>query len=62
MVEAKRPVQLQLQAELSAAAEEEHEGIRAAFDTRIKAIENEVDHTPLKLSMELGVSYNFLSS
>ena len=43
MLEAKRPLQRQLQAELSSCAEDEAEGIRAAFASREAAIEHEID-------------------
>ena len=61
MLESKRPLQRQLQAELSSCAEDEAEGIRAAFASREAAIEHEIDFRPMNFSMNLGIAYNFLS-
>lgn len=62
MIEAKRPLKLQLQAELGAAADdEERESITAAFASREKALEHDLDHKPMDVHMTLDMSYNFLS-
>lgn len=62
LMEKKKPLKAQLSAELAAAAnDEEREEITAAFNSREKALEHEIDHKPLDLHLELGVSYNFLS-
>ena len=62
MVEAKRPLKAQLQAELAAAPNEEQAAdIRQAFAAREKALEHEIDHKPMDVHMEIAVSYNFLS-
>ena len=58
MTEAKRPLKTQLDHELSTAVSEaEIKQIRAAFHTREKAIEHEIDHKPLEMHLSLGVSY-----
>lgn len=57
MTEAKRPLKAQLDQELSAAASEaEINQIRAAFQSREKAIEHEIDHKQLEMHMSLGMS------
>lgn len=62
MVEQKRPLKAQLQAELGAApSEEAQDEIRSAFAAREKALEHELDHKPMDMHMEIAVSYNFLS-
>ena len=55
-----RPLMAQRQAELGAAAVEDHEAIRAEFEGRERALEHEIDFKPLELHMSLGVAYNFL--
>lgn len=58
----KRPLKAQLSAELSAAASDETRSeITAAFASREKALEHELDHKPLDVHLTLDVSYNFLS-
>lgn len=60
--DARRPLKAQLQAELGAAAsEDEREGISAAFASREKALEHDLDHKPMDVHMTLDLSYNFLS-
>ena len=62
MVEAKRPLKAQLQAELAASPNEDQSSeIKQAFAAREKALEHEIDHKPMDVHIELGVSYNFLS-
>ena len=62
LLEAKRPLKAQLQAELAAAADETAaEEIRAAFQAREKALEHDIDHKPMEVHLEMGISYNFLS-
>ncbi len=62
VVEAKRPLKAQLQAELSTAdTAEAQDEIRAAFAAREKAVEHDIDHKVLDCHLELGISYNFLS-
>ena len=62
MIELKRPLKAQLQAELAAAGtDEERENITAEFSAREKAIEHDLDHKPRDMHMEISVSYNFLS-
>ena len=52
----------QLQAELAAAADDaERESITAAFRSREKALEYDIDHKPLETHLTLEVAYNFLS-
>ena len=49
MVEAKRPLKAQLTAEVAAAANDAAaDQIRVKFDTKEKALENEIDHRPLE--------------
>ena len=63
MVEAKRPLKAQMATELSMAANSDAANkIRVEFDKREKALENEIDHRPLEMHLELGVNYNFLSN
>lgn len=64
IVEAKRPLKAQLQAELQNASSDEaaQEEIRAAFQSREAALEHELDHRPLDLHMEVSYAYNFLSN
>lgn len=62
MVEAKRPLKAQMQAEVAAAGSEgEAQSIRALFENREKALEHEIDHKPLEMHMSLAIAYNFLS-
>lgn len=62
MVEAKRPLKAQLQAELATAADATaQEEIRAAFVAREKAVEHDIDHKPMDVHMEISMAYNFLS-
>jgi hypothetical protein len=62
MIELKKPLKAQLQAELAAAGDDAaREEITAAFAAREKAIEHDLDHKPRDLHMEIAVSYNFLS-
>ena len=63
MVEAKRPLKAQQVAEVAGAAgnEVKADGIRAEFEKREKALENEIDHRPLEMHLEMEVQYNFLS-
>tara|TARA_B110000858_G_C17397881_1_gene291138 strand:+ start:289 stop:480 length:192 start_codon:yes stop_codon:yes gene_type:complete len=62
MVEAKRPLKAQMQAEVAAAGSEgEAQSIRALFENREKALEHEIDHKPLEVHMSLEVAYNFLA-
>ena len=62
MVEAKRPLKAQLTAEVAAAANDgAADQIRVAFDKKEKALENEIDHRPLEMHLEMEVQYNFLS-
>ena len=52
----------QLQAELAAAADDEaREAITAAFASREKALEHDIDHKPMDVHLTRDVSYNFLS-
>ena len=58
-----RPLKAQLQAELSqTTSESEQEEIRAAFASREKALEHDIDHKPMECNIELQIAYNFLSS
>lgn len=58
----RRPLKAQLQAELGAAAsDEDRESITAAFASREKALEHDLDHKPMDVHMTLDLSYNFLS-
>ena len=62
IVEAKRPLKAQLQAELAAAKDDAAaDVIRAAYVSREKALEHDMDHKPLDAHIELNISYNFLS-
>jgi hypothetical protein len=62
MVEAKRPLKAQLTAEVAAArTETAADQIRVAYDKKEKALENEIDHRPLEMHLEMEVKYNFLS-
>lgn len=62
IIEAKRPIKAQLAAELAAAADEsEASSIRAKFEQEEKKLEHQIDHKPLEVHLELGLSYNFLS-
>jgi hypothetical protein len=56
------PHKAQLAAEIAVSPDEStSEEIRAAFASREKAIEHDIDHTPLDMAMEISISYNFLS-
>jgi len=56
LLEAKRPLKAQLQAELAAAADETAaEEIRAAFQAREKALEHDIDHKPMEVHLEMGI-------
>ena len=62
IVEAKRPLKAQLQAELAAAKDDNAaDVIRAAYVSREKAIEHDLDHKIMDAHIELSLSYNFLS-
>ena len=62
LLEAKRPLKAQLQAELAAAADETAaEEIRAAFQAREKALEHDIDHKPMEVHLEMGISYSALA-
>lgn len=62
MVEAKRPLKAQLTAEVAAAKDEAiADAIRVKFDGKEKALENEIDHRPLEMHLEMELQYNFLS-
>ena len=62
MVDVKRPLKAQLQAELAAAPNDEaREEITQAFAAREKALEHDLDHKPMDLHMTIDLSYNFLS-
>lgn len=62
MVEAKRPLKAQLQAELAAATDEKAIAeITEQANQNERAIEMDIDHRMLNLSMDLTASYNFLS-
>lgn len=62
MIEMKRPLKAQLQAELGAAGSDQaREEITAAFASREKALEHDLDHKPMDVHLSLDVSYNFLS-
>ena len=62
MVEMKRPLKAQLQAELGAAGSEDaREEIQAAFAAREKALEHDLDHKPMDVHLTLDMAYNFLS-
>ena len=62
MVESKKPLKAQLQAELAAAPDDHsREEIQHAFASREKALEHDLDHKPMDVHMEIAVSYNFLS-
>ena len=59
IIDAKKPLKAQMQAELSAAANDaDADAIREAFAARERQIEHEVDFKPLELHMQLGVDYN----
>ena len=52
----------QLQAELASAMDDSaREEITAAFRSREKALEHDIDHKPMDVHLTLDVSYNFLS-
>jgi hypothetical protein len=53
------PMKAQLQAELASAADDTaREEITAAFASREKALEHDIDHRPLETHLTLEVSYN----
>jgi hypothetical protein len=57
-----RPLKAQLTAEVAAAMDEDEAGaIRMVFEKKEKAIEHEIDHSPLEMHLEMEVAYNFLS-
>ena len=59
MVEMKRPLKAQLQAELGAAGSEDaREEIQAAFAAREKALEHDLDHKPMDVHLTLDMAYN----
>lgn len=62
MIEKKRPLKMQLAAETTAAETEEAVAeLQKRFASREKALEHDLDHRPMEVHLELGVSYNFLS-
>ena len=57
--EAKRPLKAQLDAELATAVDDAAvKECRDAFAQREAAIEHDIDHEPLEMHLQLGVSYN----
>jgi len=63
LVERKRPLKAQLQAELGAARDEDHKlQIREAFTSREAALEHSVDFEIRNFDIELAVKYNFLDN
>ena len=61
MIEGKRPLKAQLQAELASATDAEAAELRAEFDAREKAFEHDLDHTQRDVHLMIECSYNFLS-
>jgi hypothetical protein len=61
-VEAKRPMKAQLASALNSCTggDDKKAEIRAKFDAQIRALEEEIDHTPLAVHMEIQMEYNFL--
>ena len=58
----RRPLKAQLQAELSAAPNDEaREEITQAFAAREKALEHDLDHKPLDLHMTIDLSYKYVA-
>ena len=58
MIEGKRPLKAQLQAELASATDAEAEGIKAEFDAREKAFEHDLDHVQRDVHMMIECSYS----
>jgi len=51
-----------LTAEVAAAKDEAAaDAIRLVYDKKEKSLENDLDHCPLEMHMEMEVAYNFLS-
>jgi len=62
ILEGKRSMKAQLQAELGAAMDDEaRESITTAFASREKALEHDIDHKQMETHLTLEVAYNFLS-
>lgn len=62
MIEAKRPLQAQLDSQISAAVNESDiKQLRAAFRDKEREIEHDIDHKQMEFHLNLGVAYNFLS-
>lgn len=55
-----RPMKAQMEAEIAAAEGDELkiDKIRAGFASKERAVEHEIDHRPLDVHLQLGVSYN----
>ena len=58
MIEGKRPLKAQLQAELASATEAQAEELRAEFDAREKAFEHDLDHTQRDVHLMIECSYS----
>lgn len=62
IMEAKRPLQAQLEADLGGSlSDEETREIRAKFAAKQAKIENEIDHKPMDLHLSISMAYNFLA-
>lgn len=62
IVEIKRPLKAQLQAEIAAAqSDTDREEITAAFTAREKSLEHDLDYKPLDCHLTIDIAYNFLS-
>ena len=63
IMEAKKPLKAQLDAELAtAASDNDIKEIKDAFVAREKALEHELDHKQMDFGCELNYSFNFLSN
>ena len=58
MIEGKRPLKAQLQAELASATDAEAAELRAEFDAREKAFEHDLDHTQRDVHLMIECSYS----
>ena len=59
MIEAKRPLQAQLDSQISAAVNESDiKQLRAAFRDKEREIEHDIDHKQMEFHLNLGVAYN----
>lgn len=63
VTEKKRPLKAQMEAEIAGVeGDEAIETIRNKFAAQERALENEIDHTPLEMHLSMAVSYKYAAS